>query len=448
MANVKPVEYEGKADLGQFITRPEDLAGKILQWKAAGYHVLSPAIQVSSFAPGYGVNASFVLLDPTVDDKGRGLDVYYDKRTMAVTERAPSKIGLSRLAAAAGVSWVGAQSGRRDPLTIQHFWIYQVVGVYLAFDGTPQTFQGEKEIDYRDGSAQIGDWSREAFAELLKRDPKATHLNGWGESRVRQARMNGAERAETGAWERAMRAGFGIKHVYSIAELQQPFVCLRFSPLVDMSDPTVRALVTAGQIAGVAALYAGTTRRLTAGPADIIDISSARRPEPAGALRTAGVPRGAETYPGEGTQGAPSSSAAPVGAAEKTSHLHTHPTSAPSVPPPTPPPGPKSETPQVELPASGVTPANFVKAVNPKAVPYGKSNPKHGQTFTKYVVVDGNGEEHVTIRSALGKKAIEARDAQTPVVIVSAMNAYREREISDITPFDSAQPSLPTEGEL
>lgn len=265
----------GRHDTG-FIDDPRDLGTRILAWKAKGHHVLSPAIQISNFAPGYGVNASMVLLDYAVGGEyGTGTDVYFDKTTMngrgdnndATEQRGVSKIGLNKIAAAAGVSWV---KGRRsDPLTIQNLWIYEVTGVYLAYDGTPQTIVGMKEIDYRDSSAQIGEWSREEWHRVeernkpLKQQERQTHINGWSDRRVRNARMNGAERAETGAMERAIRT-LGVKHVYTIAELRRPFVALRVCPMLDMSDPDVRRAVTQGQLGGVAKLYAMQTPRMEA----------------------------------------------------------------------------------------------------------------------------------------------------------------------------------------
>src|SRR6267378_1257769 len=101
------VEQDGATEQGGFILSPYHLGQKILEWRRAGYHVLSPAIKISNFAPGYGVNASLVLLDPNVDADGSGLDVYFDKNNMQgqgnnsdpTEERAPSKIGLNKIAA-------------------------------------------------------------------------------------------------------------------------------------------------------------------------------------------------------------------------------------------------------------------------------------------------------------------------------------------------------------
>jgi hypothetical protein len=409
-----------QSDLGQFITQPEDLASKMIGWKARGFHVLAPSIQVSTFASGYGVNASLVLLDHTVDDKGRGLDVYYDKRTMGPHERGLAKIGIGKIAAAAGTSWIGSQSGRRDPLTIQHLWIYQVVGVYLAYDGTPQTIHGEKEIDYRDGSAQIGGWTPEGWRELIRQHVDKPQINGWSEQRVLQARMNGAERAETGAMERATRMGFGIKHAYTVSELERPFVALRVCPLVDMTDPEVRRQVTANKLAGVAALYAGSDRRmLTTAPADVIDISTRRlEPVPVGASSTA----------------APASFVTPV---------QPTPTVTPAEPN-----EPASAQATTTVPATSVTPAvsvpaaqpaislsNYIAKVERETKSYGKNHQKAGQTFVKFHVIDGGGVEHVTIRTKLGEEAERYRKAQEPCVLRSAPNGFREQELSAIEPY-------------
>lgn len=401
-----------------FITQPDDLASRILDWKKQGAHVLAPAIQVTTIALGYGVNASVVYLDPAIDEKGRGTDVYYDKNQMGVSERAPSKIGLGKLASAAGVSWIGSESGRRDPLTIQNLWIYQMVGVYLAYDGTPQTIHGEKEIDYRDGSAQIGEWSPARWIEELTKNASLKSINGWSESRVRTARMNGAERAETGAMERAIRMAFGIKHTYTLEELGKPFIALRVCPLVDMADPDVRRMVTEQKLAGVASLYAGTVRRgVTAAP--VIDIATRREPVPVGASSTASKV-----------------SPQPTGEPTETSVPAVAPSSA------VPPPATTASTtqPAPSTSAAGPEPENFIRDVKLETKPYGAKHAKAGQSFTKYHVIDGNGVEHITIKTALGQVALVHAKAKTPVVLTSAPNSFREQEISSIEPFADAAP--------
>jgi hypothetical protein len=421
------MSYDGNG----FILRPEDLGSKILEWKQRGYHVLSPAIQVSTFAPGYGVNASMVLLDPNVDEKGRGLDVYRDDRTMQPAERGLAKIALGKIAAATGVSWIPSQSGRKDPLTIQNLWIYQVLGVYLAYDGTPQTIHGEKEIDYRDGSAQIGEWSRAAWREALERDPRTRHINGWSDNRVMQARSHGAERAETGAMERAIRMGFGIKHIYTVQELAQPFVALRVCPVVDMSDPRTRALVTDRQLAGVAALYAGpSVRSLTEGlpNTDFIDVGRAPHREPIAAAHT---PPAAAPAPTQQQAPPPAQTSAPP---PPTNPAPTNPPPAQAAAAPQREPGdelePYEPSDEAEVPGQEIPEgATLLRDVKVEEKPYTQAA-KRGRTFRKWTVVAGNGDVFVTVFPRWGERCAKAFAERVPVVLRGGPeNNYHEREI-------------------
>jgi hypothetical protein len=409
---------------GNFILDPRTLAAKILDWKQKGFHVLSPAINMTSFAPGYGVNASLVLLDPTIDDRGRGLDVYFDKNTLKDHERGLSKIGLGRIAAAAGVSWLAPpHSGRRDhgPGLIQNYWIYQVTGVYLAYDGTPQTIHGEKEIDYRDGSAQIGGWSPAAWREALAE--KKTNINGWSERRVMQARGNGAERAETGAMERAIRMGFGVKHAYTVAELKQPFVALRVCPMVDMADPSIRAMVTERQLGGVAALFGhvatSSPRGLPAKP-ETIDIAPVRR-EPESAPVVVGPPPVAADV--QNTTMPPGQVARPE--------------AAPRAPEQAPPPQDRRQQPRGE-PAAEPLPegAFYIKACTSERKPYRQPRVKNGQTvthFTKWTVVSDTGEQATTVYPQWGQLADECFKAGDAVTwTLGESSSYGEREILNL----------------
>lgn len=377
------------------ILQPETLGSKVIEWKAKGFHVLAPAIQVSNFAPGYGVNASLVMLafnpDPDARDDG---DVYYDKQNMKDNERAPSKLGLMKIAAAAGISWVNPY-GRKDPLTLQNLWIYQVTGVYMAYDGTPQTIKGEKEIDYRDGSAQI---------------------EGWSDNRKRQARCNGAERAETGALERAIRT-LGVRHSYTFEQLGKPFVALRVCPVVNMEDPMVRALVADRQLAGVANLYAGAVNRpaLSAGEPRMIDMGPISRPEPVREPAQAPVAAAPAVQ-------APAPRPAPV--------IAPTPVQAPPQAVSEREPGDDEDD---TYPDPGEVPGSVtIKDVATRKKAFGPNHPKAGQEFTIWTVTDSNGVIYTTSFARWGNKAAKCHHDGTPVVIQSQQNKFQETEIMNI----------------
>lgn len=435
---------------GHLLTTPQALTEKIRSWREQGFHVLAPSQEVMAFAPGYGVNAAMVWLDHRVDDGGRGItgDVYYDRATMGEHMRGLAKNAFARIASATGTSWVHDACGRKDPLTIQNLWIYAVLGVYLAYDGTPQTIHGEKEIDYRDGSEQIGGWTLtlwhdrvKATLPVVKNDPSAAaksvarEFGGWSHDRVRRARMNGAERSETGAMERALRMGFALRHTYSVAELSKPFVALRVQPLIDMNDPEMRRLVTAGKLSGVAALYR-QSRLPGGGTADVIDIASRRQePVPVGASAT---PAAAAPAPAVPAPVAPSPAAPPTPAPEaprstprSAPEAVAAPAAAPTAPAARPAPPQSAGLP-------GVLPKHYIREIVREPKTYSQGHAKAGQPFTKYHVIDGDGVEHTTIKSKLAQLATNAHAGQQPVVIVSVPNKFREMEIVSIEPYSQA----------
>jgi hypothetical protein len=255
------------------------LYDKVKEWQSNGWHILTPATRVSRLAPQWGATVSLVLMDARVDEtSGAGTDAYYDKATMKAHERGISRVGLMRIAGCAGISWDPVHSGRTDPRTILHYWEFRMVGVVMDFDGTPRTIYGTGEVDYRDGSAQIGGWTPELWRQLeaenaakQKANPRADvswSINGWSAKRVLNARAKGLQRCETNAMERAIRS-LGLLHKYTVEQLKHPFVVLKASYLPDMQDPEIRAMVAERALSGTRALFAPQTSR----PIPVVDIT-------------------------------------------------------------------------------------------------------------------------------------------------------------------------------
>ncbi len=219
-------------------------------------HVLSPAIQISALAPQHAINLSVVRIDPTLTDESNGIghQVYRDKNRMKPDERALNKIGIVQIMQAAGISPVPEHCRRTDDGRERFYWSYYWVGKYLAYDGTVQFIDAIAEVDLRDGSAQVA---------------------GWTEKRTTEARRHGLELCETFAMERAIRK-MGLKHVYTVAELQKPFVVPRVAIQLDMKDPMTRQMVASKALGGVATLYPGAPS-LPAHDAETIDVEPTRR---------------------------------------------------------------------------------------------------------------------------------------------------------------------------
>lgn len=272
------------------IMDPAQLHKQILAWQAEGCHVLTPATRIQRFAPNWGASVSHVVLDSTVNDNGRGTDVYFDPSTMKkdLGERGISKIGLDKIIRCAGISWDPNLSARVDPRTAIHLWEFRAVGVGLDFDGMPFTITGTREIDLRDGSAQIGGWSPElwqAEIEKAKRERRELKsINGWSDRRVLAARAHGLQLCETKAKDRAGRT-LGLSHIYTVKQLQKPFIVVKATYMPDMNDAETRSMVTEQALRGTRAMFAPQVTRAT-----VLDITPREYREPPRALPAAREP--------------------------------------------------------------------------------------------------------------------------------------------------------------
>ncbi|MGE3276762.1 MAG: hypothetical protein AB7O67_16745 [Vicinamibacterales bacterium] len=422
---------EATTDLG-FIVNADALTAKIVEWKAAGYHVLSPAITIRAFAPSHGVNVSAVTISP---DPAAG-ESYCDRGLMADDERALTRLGLQKIQQCAGISWIPNACRRTDPRTIVHLWEYQACGAFIAYDGTPQILQGTAEVDLRDASAQIGGWTPDGWRELLaknegakaearhagqQREPKLTwHIGGWSEARVLQARRFGLRLAETKAMSAAIRS-IGLKSKYQEKELARPFIVIRVCYLPDYSDREIRLAVAGRAMSGAAALFADAgagevvpfRRALPEAQPSAVDVMHGgvldmeREPVPVGATV---ADRPATTTP-----------AAPIATPA--------PTPAPAAPPSTPPPS--SSTAAPVLPPEAV----FVEQYRDEEL-----KKRDGGTYQKAWATLSDGRQVVTVYGKFRDRLKAARDHRTPIIVHDKRsNRGDEREVSAIDDVDAPQ---------
>lgn len=206
------------------IRTANDINAKLREWKER-FHVLSPFTQLGGeFGPGIVLTVSSIKLDPTVNEYGNGTDTYFSKAFMKAPEgqnapsaqRAPSKVGLLKIAQNAGIRWTPAACVRTDDGSAQHYWSFAVAGEYLTPDGIWLQLTGNAEVDLRDGSAQM---------LAMGNNPK----------QLAMARQFGLANAESKAKNRAIRS-LGMATTYTVDELnRKPFLMLRatFHPAAD-----------------------------------------------------------------------------------------------------------------------------------------------------------------------------------------------------------------------
>jgi len=377
----------------QSITTPQTLAAKVREWSELA-HVLTPAVQISAIAPQHAVNVAVVVLDTRIDEKGIGTDTYgpaSDGRGvpwMKQGERAPSKTGLLKIAAAAGVSWVPELSGRTDDGKTPFYWCYKSVATVVDFDGSRRVLPpGTFEVDLRDGSPS---------------------LKGFTPNQIDQARKSGLRMAESKAMNAAIRT-LGLRQKYTAKELEKPFVILRTSFVPDMGDPMQRRLVAERALGGATALY-GQPRQIEAGAPvhDVIDVEAEHVTTSATTVQTSTPTNG-------GSQGQTSQAQAPA--------------------------EPSGPTITDVKPEKGVTAE--------KRDAQGTITSRGGKPWTRYVVTLSDGRVVYTFSASIGDQAEKFRADKTPVDVTTTETRFGHdilelRRATAPLPFDDG----PTEAEV
>lgn len=200
-----------------------------LQFAAESCHLVSPFPAVGRLPEGFGVQIALVYVQPSDtyptknDDRPHGL----------------GKAALDRIGHALGLTWDVERSCRLDDASDPHYCHWRAVGSYRMSDGQVATVKGEKELDAREGSAQLASKSAKQIAGL--REHIMAH-------------------AETKARLRAIRS-MGIHTAYSAEELKRPFACVRLVFTGETDDPALRqqfAAMTAASFLGAeSVLYGG-----------------------------------------------------------------------------------------------------------------------------------------------------------------------------------------------
>ena len=185
------------------------------------YNVLTPIISIDRLPEMSRLSVRVVQAD-TNDSAG---DCYHSPLFMGKNERAPTKVLLDKIAAAAGISWV--QSRRVDDGSDPHYCMWEAIAELVDFDGTKRRVIRSKSVDLRDG------------AEAVKKMPSKM---------LAQQRGQIVELAESKTCNRVIRSALSMKQKFTLEELKRPFVIPRLVPDMDMDDPTVKAAVVAQRL--------------------------------------------------------------------------------------------------------------------------------------------------------------------------------------------------------
>lgn len=261
----------------------------------------------------------------------------------------------------------------------RHYWLIKARAKYKGVDGQTIVREATCEWDLWSGSPR---------------------LKGWTPAQVEEARKHGLRACETRAINAAIReCGCGVKQAYRRAELELPFVTVRVSFQPDYSDAGTRAAMLDAHLGATRALY----------PASGTSVDPwADEGEPAPRQ----VGRGTSADGRQMQQGAPAATATTSSTIAATSSVSSGSTDAP--------------------PAEGGVRIVQVKPIS------GQSN---GKAWTRYVVVDSNGEEHSTFSKSIAESAEKFIASREWVEVVTQQEG-KYRNVVEIMPAGQ-QPALP-----
>lgn len=228
--------------------RADDPVGQALAaYNPGKYNILTPIMTIDRLPQMARLSVRVVQADTR---EGAG-DAYHSGVFMKSNERAPSKVLLDKIAAAAGLTWLPAGCGRTDDGTDPYVCEWRMTGEIVDFDGTRRRIVRTKRVDFRDGSPQLAPMKP---------------------GQIPQQRSVIVELAESKAANRVIRAALSLKQKYTVEELQRPFVIPRLVPDLDMSDPVVKQMVVAQRLGAEQQLYGPPSGpALPAHEPDVID---------------------------------------------------------------------------------------------------------------------------------------------------------------------------------
>lgn len=216
-------------------------------------HLITPVTRVEMIPQGWGIQVSFVQINP---DPGPNGEKHVFSRD---GDLGLSAVALKLIATAADLHWAHHESGVLDDRKDPHYVHYRAVGYHQTFDGRWRPVNGEVELDARDGSALIEriKWNaQQREGEIRKKNPK--YRGDDGRREILELRTFLLRRAQTMAKSRAV-VDMGVRRYYARDELLKPFAVARLVFTGHCSDPELarrmQLLNTERMLSGISAMY-------------------------------------------------------------------------------------------------------------------------------------------------------------------------------------------------
>jgi len=207
-----------------------------------------------------------VQLSPEPDDK----DVYYNKaiKLFSITGQ-----GLKKISICGNVEW---NIDKCTPIDrVKDYVSFQAVGGIRKADGNLYQEKNCADLDilaFREDLVEK--YNGKQFKTNHKKynngdEPSPDYINYCIERDFRQKRVFMLPETETKAKNRVIRSLFSVKQGYTKRELTNPFVILRFSFILDVTDKDIKQMLAMQFIGSSRSVY-GEQKRIP--DAEIIDV--------------------------------------------------------------------------------------------------------------------------------------------------------------------------------
>ncbi len=210
-----PANPDPFATLSGTFTKPGGLTAR-LQWASDNAHIISPATTCGKLPEGCSVALTIVYLDMRDDAHSVGGGKY-----------GLLKHAVMKLAVAAGVAFDPHSSGRQDDGSDPYYCNWRAIGAWRHLDGSVLTLVGDKEMDLREGSAQV----ERIYAN-------ASGGEAAGDKQLMEMRAFIVGHAQTKAELRAIRKGLGIRS-YTASEFEKPWVVAKLMFTGQSDNPRI-----------------------------------------------------------------------------------------------------------------------------------------------------------------------------------------------------------------
>lgn len=233
----------------QTFVNPETL---LKEYKERGYNILTDSINLGTLGHRFRATVEIRSLSPKPDDG----DVYdYGKGKFIITKQ-----GLDKLAVLAAIKFhIPYGSTRTDDEKNDDYVSFSAIGAIMKANGQHVVSPQNYDMDLK---AWEQDSRYKAREKGVKYKKTGKDLEDYIEyvvgKEMRSLRKHKSTRCESGARSRVIRSLLGTKKHYSQKELQNPFVCISISYILDDSDPVVKKLLTLNAIGAQGAIFGST----------------------------------------------------------------------------------------------------------------------------------------------------------------------------------------------